>query len=127
MNEIQIVAGLKDGMHEVLSPFFSKNGLSQKQQDYIIQYLTFFIDFSIKKLREIEASFAEERTENMLTISELTSLEKATIPDEVIRILKLEAGDKILWLSTNDDIILRKVVRKSLGFYAKTVVPGKKQ
>jgi|GEM_PF-2697974 AbrB family looped-hinge helix DNA binding protein len=48
-------------------------------------------------------------TEKIIQLSKITSNRQVSIPVEIMKRLKVEAGDKILWIERNGDIIIRKV------------------
>jgi AbrB family looped-hinge helix DNA binding protein len=48
-------------------------------------------------------------SEQIIQISKITSNRQVSIPVEIMKRLKVEAGDKILWIERNDNIIIRKV------------------
>jgi len=47
--------------------------------------------------------------EQIIQISKITSNRQVSIPVEIMKRLKIKAGDKILWIERNGDIIIRKV------------------
>jgi AbrB family looped-hinge helix DNA binding protein len=47
-------------------------------------------------------------SERIIQISKITSNRQVTVPVEIMKKLKLEKGDKILWIEHNDRIIVRK-------------------
>jgi hypothetical protein len=47
--------------------------------------------------------------EQIIQISKITSNRQVSIPVEIMKKLKVETGDKILWIERNSDIIIRKV------------------
>jgi AbrB family looped-hinge helix DNA binding protein len=48
-------------------------------------------------------------TEKIIQLSKITSNRQVSIPVEIMKKLKVKAGDKILWIELNGDIIIRKV------------------
>ena len=44
----------------------------------------------------------------VIQISKITSNRQVTIPKEVMKRLKLKAGDQILWIERDKDIIIKK-------------------
>jgi len=48
-------------------------------------------------------------SEQIIQISKITSNRQVSIPVEIMKRLKVKAGDKILWIERNNDIIIRKV------------------
>ena len=46
-------------------------------------------------------------TEHAIKVSKVTSNRQVTIPVEIMKKLKLRAGDKIIWIERND-IVIRK-------------------
>jgi AbrB family looped-hinge helix DNA binding protein len=47
-------------------------------------------------------------SERIIQISKITSNRQVTIPVEIMKKLKVKAGDKIIWIERNGDIIVRK-------------------
>jgi len=47
-------------------------------------------------------------SEKIIQLSKITSNRQVTVPIEIMKKLKLEAGDKIIWIERNGDIIVRK-------------------
>ena len=47
-------------------------------------------------------------SERIIQISKITSNRQVTIPKEIMKHLKLKAGDQILWIQQNKDIIVKK-------------------
>jgi AbrB family looped-hinge helix DNA binding protein len=46
--------------------------------------------------------------EKIIQLSKITSNRQVTVPVEIMKKLKLKAGDKIIWIERNGDIIVRK-------------------
>ena len=44
----------------------------------------------------------------VIQISKITSNRQVTIPQEIMKRLRLNAGDKILWIERDRDIIIKK-------------------
>jgi AbrB family looped-hinge helix DNA binding protein len=47
-------------------------------------------------------------SEKIIQLSKITSNRQVTVPAEIMKKLKLKAGDKIIWIERNGDIIVRK-------------------
>ena len=47
--------------------------------------------------------------EQIIQISKITSNRQVSIPVEIMKKMKVKAGDKILWIEQNNNIIIRKV------------------
>jgi AbrB family looped-hinge helix DNA binding protein len=47
-------------------------------------------------------------SEHIIQISKVTSNRQVTIPIEVMKKLKVNAGDKIIWVERNKEIIVKK-------------------
>ena len=47
-------------------------------------------------------------SEHIIQISKITSNRQITIPTEVMKKLKVNAGDKIIWIESNKNIIIKK-------------------
>ena len=47
--------------------------------------------------------------EKIIQISKITSNRQVTVPVEIMDKLKVERGDKILWIEENGKILVRKV------------------
>jgi AbrB family looped-hinge helix DNA binding protein len=47
-------------------------------------------------------------SERIIQLSKITSNRQVTVPMEIMKKLKLKAGDKIIWVERNGDIIVRK-------------------
>jgi antitoxin PrlF len=48
-------------------------------------------------------------SEKIIQISKITSNRQVTIPVEIMKRLNVKAGDKILWIEHNNNIIIRTV------------------
>ena len=48
-------------------------------------------------------------SEQIIQISKITSNRQVSIPVEIMKKMKVKAGDKILWIEQNNNIIIRKV------------------
>jgi AbrB family looped-hinge helix DNA binding protein len=48
-------------------------------------------------------------SEKIIQLSKITSNRQVSIPVEIMKKMKVKAGDKILWIERNGDIIIRKV------------------
>jgi AbrB family looped-hinge helix DNA binding protein len=46
--------------------------------------------------------------EKIIQLSKITSNRQVTVPVEIMKKLKLKAGDKIIWIERNGDIIVKK-------------------
>ena len=44
----------------------------------------------------------------IIKVSKITSNRQVTIPKEIMNRLKLKAGDKIVWIEKNSDIVIKK-------------------
>jgi AbrB family looped-hinge helix DNA binding protein len=44
----------------------------------------------------------------IIKVSKITSNRQVTIPKEIMKRLKLKAGDKIVWIQQNNNIIIKK-------------------
>jgi AbrB family looped-hinge helix DNA binding protein len=47
-------------------------------------------------------------SEHIIQISKITSNRQITIPVEIMKKLRVNAGDKIIWIERNGDIIVKK-------------------
>jgi bifunctional DNA-binding transcriptional regulator/antitoxin component of YhaV-PrlF toxin-antitoxin module len=46
--------------------------------------------------------------ERIIQISKITSNRQVTVPVEIMKKLKVEVGDKIIWMERDGDIIVKK-------------------
>lgn len=47
-------------------------------------------------------------SEQIIQVSKITSNRQVTIPKEIMKRLKLNGGDKIVWIEQNNNIIIKK-------------------
>ena len=48
-------------------------------------------------------------SERIIQVSKITSNRQVTVPVDVMNKLKVKAGDKIVWMERNGDIVVKKV------------------
>ncbi len=48
-------------------------------------------------------------SERIMRVSKVTSNRQVTIPVEIMKKLKITAGDKIIWIENKGDIIVRRI------------------
>ena len=53
----------------------------------------------------------------IIQISKITSNRQVTIPVDVMNKLKVKAGEKIIWIERNGDIMVRKAELESKKFH----------
>ena len=71
-----------------------------------ILFLLFIPNIQTNKFHSV--SWVAPMPERIIQISKITSNRQVTVPVEIMKKLKVEVGDKIIWMERDGDIIVKK-------------------